>query len=238
MRRAGLVYLLFLWPLNPALAAAVKVWYQGVIEFSSIPEVPVGTPFSGSFAYDTNAIGEIHPDRALWPYLTPESFSIDIAGSQLHTYRTADANWVRVYCGPPVVPGTCGAPQFEAAAGDNLIGSGPLSVREARAFVTFLNSASPAFPALQLPSPFPTDFQSTRFVLVSGPIGDSTTASGDLTAYGTVPEPATALLVAAVLVGIAWRARYEQYAGAREEPRWKKRDPRNPEHRFSRSPDQ
>jgi hypothetical protein len=184
---SGVLFLAFM---TPGVAATVSVGFAGSVDVSTNPAFPAGSAVSGMFTYRTDLLID-NPGVSNRIFFLDTGALIVTAGG--HTYSNTNAN---LSFHDDVHVATSGAFRIN---GNAMGGIGPLD--GGKAFLAFDGSSDPAFAALQLPFPFPTDFTSARFVLNS-----ILEVSGTITAYKAenkedfVPEPATFTLV---VIGVA-----------------------------------
>lgn len=176
----------------PVHAATVTVDFVGSLDNSTIPGLPTGTNFFGTFQYKTNAPVVVSFSQYRQFALADGGLSLTIGG---HTFTNDNSD--------PGFPDVVQAIDDGRLSidGNGMAGTGPLVLNGV--FVKFEGSSDPAFAALQLPVPFPMDFTSSHLVLSGADIfGEN--ASGTVivkaTSVADVPEPSTGFLAAAGLV--------------------------------------
>lgn len=173
----------------PVLAATVTVDFVGSLEDSTIPGLPVGTNFFGSFQYRTDAPIVVSYDQYRQFALAGGELSLTIGG---HTFANDNSD--------PSFPDVVQVTDDGRLGiyGNGMAGTGPLVLNGA--FAQFAGTSDPAFATLQLPVPFPMDFTSSYLVL-SGEDIFTESASGTFivkeTSVTDIPEPSTGLLAAA-----------------------------------------
>ncbi len=180
-------------------ADSVNVTFSGSISSSLIGGIASGDSFSGSFTYQTTAgvvfTGGNFVDFALAPGAL--TFTID-GNTVTNTGSGAFPDIVEIVSFGKLEIG-----------GQSMAGTGPLNGGDV--FVSFFGSANPAFQALSLPFPFPTDFTSTSVILDDSSLNsaDAVLSSFVVTNTTNVPEPSSfgALSTVIVAAGII-RRRY------------------------------
>jgi hypothetical protein len=182
------VSLLLLAPVAPALASIVDVTFSGALTSGPL----AGSSYTGTFTYDTTAAivftGATSRDFAL----ATGALSVTLGADTVSNTNGGIPDLVEVV--------DFGRLEIK---GNTVAGTGPLN--GFNAFVTFEFSSDPAFAALILPFPFPTDFTSGTLAVNSAG-GFSSGPLREFSAVNTptgVPAPATGGLLGWGAAGLA-----------------------------------
>jgi len=175
-----IVSLPLLAPICPALASTVDVTFSGAFDNGPLN----GSSFSGTVTYDTNAAIIFNGANFRNFALATGALTVTIGGDTVHNINKVS------------IPDDIEVTDFGRLAfeGKTVAGSGPLDGFNATAFFEF--SSDPAFAALSLPFPFPTDFSNPRLAVNSA----GGFSSGSITAFSAVNTPSVPAPSAAVLV--------------------------------------
>jgi|SRR5262245_3237283 len=173
-----IVSLPLLSPIGPALASTVDVTFSGVFDDGPLS----GSSFSGTVTYDTNAAIIFNGGNFRQFALATGALIVTIGSDTVHNTNGNFPDGIAVT--------NFGSLEFD---GNTVAGSGPLDGFSA--FPTFQFSSDPAFAALSLPFPFPTDFNDSNLVVNS--VGGL--SSGPITAFSAVNTPSVPAPSAAVL---------------------------------------
>lgn len=174
---------------GPALASTVDVTFSGTFDTGPLS----GSSFSGTVTYDTNAAIVFSGANFRQFALATDALTVTIGSDTVHNTN-----------GNVNVPDVIQVSDFGRLAfqGNTMAGSGPLDGFNATAFFEF--SSDPAFAALSLPFPFPTDFSDPRLA-VNTAGGFSSGSIEEFSAVNTsgVPAPSTAVLFASGATALA-----------------------------------
>ena len=174
--------LLFLASVAPALASIVNVGFTGALTSGSL----AGNSYSGTFTYDTNAAIVFNGANFRQFALATGALTVTL-GADTVSNTNGNVN----------VPDVIEVVNFGRLEiqGNTVSGTGPLNGFNASVF--FESSSDPAFAAMVLPFPFPTDFQSASLAVnsaggfSSGPIREFSAVNIPT----GVPTPGTAILL-------------------------------------------
>lgn len=192
----------------PLAASVVTLQYSGTITTSTLTSVPVGSAFSGTFSYDTAAMGIAN----VFGVTYTTSGSSATAGTENMTSTTGVVGVFNdLTVGLDFLDrlgwGGTGSLTASSALHTELVNFNLINRFFGVNFLTF-SAAAGAGPlsSTGLPEPFPA-FDSATFQIGGSRTIDAMmrSASGPITSLTVVPEPGTFALVGLALAAFDWR---------------------------------